>query len=77
MSIQERGRGLETPGHVALERVRPWGARGQRFPLGAMELTEPERLVPVLLEVCCACHTWEDADESAHKLLIGAAGHSG
>jgi hypothetical protein len=33
--------------------------------LGAMELTSPQKIVPLLMELCCTCITWEDADRLA------------
>jgi len=33
--------------------------------LGAMELTSPQRIVPLLMELCRTCITWEDADRLA------------
>ena len=38
------------------------------IPLGAMELVNPERIVPLLREICRTCLTWEDAD----RLAMGA-----
>ena len=35
------------------------------IPLGAMELRNPERIVPLLRELCRTCHTWEDCDRLA------------
>jgi 3-methyladenine DNA glycosylase AlkD len=37
--------------------------------LGKMELAEPERIVPLLLELCPSCLTWEDADQLAMRAL--------
>jgi 3-methyladenine DNA glycosylase AlkD len=39
------------------------------IPLGAMELVNPERIVPVLRELCRTCLTWEDADRLAMDAL--------
>ena len=36
---------------------------------GAMELVEPERLVPLLKELCKRCVSWEDADRLAMDAL--------
>jgi len=36
---------------------------------GAMELTAPERLVPLLKELCARCISWEDADRLAMDAL--------
>jgi 3-methyladenine DNA glycosylase AlkD len=38
-------------------------------PLGAMELTDPERMLPLLMELCRSCLTWEDADQFAMNAL--------
>ncbi len=35
------------------------------YPLGAMELEAPDLMLPILLELCRACLTWEDADQLA------------
>lgn len=37
--------------------------------LGKMELADPERIVPLLLELCPSCLTWEDADQLAMRAL--------
>jgi len=37
--------------------------------LGALELAAPERVVPVILELCRSCLTWEDADQLAMRAL--------
>ncbi len=37
--------------------------------LGAMELTSPQRIVPLLMELCRMCITWEDADRLAMDAL--------
>jgi 3-methyladenine DNA glycosylase AlkD len=39
------------------------------IPLGAMELVNPERVVPLLKEICRTCLTWEDADRIAMGAL--------
>jgi 3-methyladenine DNA glycosylase AlkD len=39
------------------------------IPLGAMELVDPERVVPLLKEMCRTCITWEDADRLAMDAL--------
>ena len=39
------------------------------IPLGAMELVEPELLLPVLYDLCKTCHTWEDADQLSMAAL--------
>ena len=38
-------------------------------PLGAMELAEPEAMLPLLQELCRTCITWEDADQLAMYAL--------
>jgi hypothetical protein len=39
------------------------------YPLGAMELADPERVFPLLLPLCRSCITWEDADQFAMRAL--------
>jgi len=39
------------------------------IPLGAMELVEPEEVMPLLKELCRTCITWEDADRLAMDAL--------
>ena len=39
------------------------------IPLGAMELVEPEIVMPLLMELCRHCITWEDADRMAMDAL--------
>jgi len=36
---------------------------------GAMELTDPETIVPILMELCRECVTWEDCDRLAMDAL--------
>jgi len=36
---------------------------------GAMELTDPETIVPILIELCRDCVTWEDCDRLAMDAL--------
>jgi 3-methyladenine DNA glycosylase AlkD len=38
-------------------------------PLGMMELVDPEAIVPVVMELCRTCVTWEDADRLAMYAL--------
>lgn len=38
-------------------------------PMGAMELTCPEKIVPLLKEMCRTCLTWEDVDRLAMDAL--------
>lgn len=48
-----------------------WDAYGREgrvvalIPMGAMELACPEKVVPLLREMCRTCLTWEDADRLA------------
>jgi 3-methyladenine DNA glycosylase AlkD len=37
--------------------------------LGAMELVDPETIIPMLKEMCSTCITWEDADRLAMDAL--------
>jgi 3-methyladenine DNA glycosylase AlkD len=37
------------------------------FPLGKMELAEPEIIFPFTMELCRSCHTWEDSDQLAMR----------
>ena len=39
------------------------------IPLGTMELTDPETVIPLLMELCRSCVTWEDADRLAMDAL--------
>lgn len=39
------------------------------IPLGAMELIEPEQVMPLLKELCRTCITWEDAGRLAMDAL--------
>ena len=39
------------------------------IPMGAMELTCPEKIVPLLREMCRTCLTWEDVDRLAMDAL--------
>ena len=39
------------------------------IPLGAMELVDPQRVVPLLKQMCRSCVTWEDADRLAMDAL--------
>lgn len=39
------------------------------IPLGKMELVDPERIVPLLKEMCSTCLTWEDVDRLAMDAL--------
>ena len=52
-----------------------WDAYGREgrvvalIPLGRMELADPERIIPLLKEMCRTCVTWEDADRIAMNAL--------
>jgi 3-methyladenine DNA glycosylase AlkD len=37
--------------------------------LGAMELADPEAIIPLVMELCRTCITWEDADQMAMSAL--------
>ena len=37
--------------------------------LGPMELAEPEKIEPLVMELCCTCISWEDADQLAMNAL--------
>ncbi len=39
------------------------------IPLGALELVYPERIIPLLRQICRTCLTWEDADRLAMDAL--------
>ena len=39
------------------------------YPLGAMELVDPELLIPQILDLCRSCITWEDADQLSMRAL--------
>lgn len=39
------------------------------IPLGAMELVDPQRIFPLLKELCSQCNSWEDADRLAMDAL--------
>jgi 3-methyladenine DNA glycosylase AlkD len=39
------------------------------IPMGVMELTSPEKVVPILREMCRTCLTWEDVDRLAMDAL--------
>jgi len=39
------------------------------IPLGAMELADPETVIPLLRDLCRTCVTWEDADRLAMDAL--------
>jgi 3-methyladenine DNA glycosylase AlkD len=39
------------------------------YPLGAMELVQPETILPILLDLCRTCITWEDADQLSMRAL--------
>jgi len=39
------------------------------YPLGAMELVQPRAIIPILVELCRTCVTWEDADQLSMRAL--------
>ncbi len=39
------------------------------YPLGAMELVQPEIMLPILIELCRSCITWEDSDQLSMRAL--------
>jgi 3-methyladenine DNA glycosylase AlkD len=39
------------------------------IPLGSLELNDPETIIPLLMELCRTCVTWEDADRLAMDAL--------
>ena len=39
------------------------------YPMGAMELVAPNKMLPIILEACRTCLTWEDADQLAMRAL--------
>lgn len=39
------------------------------IPMGKMQLTDPEKVMPRLRDLCAACVTWEDADRFAMDAL--------
>jgi 3-methyladenine DNA glycosylase AlkD len=39
------------------------------FPLGKMELANPETILPLTLALCRSCYTWEDADQLAMRAV--------
>jgi len=39
------------------------------YPLGKMELADPESILPLLMELCRTCVTWEDADQMAMRAV--------
>jgi 3-methyladenine DNA glycosylase AlkD len=39
------------------------------IPMGAMELARPEKIIPLLREMCRTCLTWEDVDRLAMDAL--------
>jgi hypothetical protein len=39
------------------------------YALGKMELAEPEIILPLLMELCRSCITWEDADQMAMRAV--------
>jgi len=39
------------------------------YPLGAMELVQPKIMLPVLINLCRTCITWEDSDQLSMRAL--------
>ena len=39
------------------------------YPMGAMELADPQKLLPMILDACRTCLTWEDADQLSMRAL--------
>ncbi len=39
------------------------------YPLGSMELVDPKKLLPMILDACRTCLTWEDADQLSMRAL--------
>jgi len=39
------------------------------YPLGSMELVDPKKLLPLILDACRTCLTWEDADQLSMRAL--------
>lgn len=37
------------------------------YPIGKMELAAPETVLPLTVDLCRSCHTWEDADQLAMR----------
>jgi len=78
--LKQIGKGMST---VARKRVNDfipltrmlWEEYGREgrvvcvIPLGAMELVEPKKIMPLLKELCRTCITWEDADRLAMDAL--------
>ena len=60
--------------HIPLARLL-WDGYGREgrvvavYVLGAMELADPETILPVLREMCRTCITWEDADRLAMRAV--------
>jgi 3-methyladenine DNA glycosylase AlkD len=74
------GKALGKPARERVESYLPltqllWDEYGREgrvvalIPLGQMEQTAPERIVPLLQELCRSCVTWEDADRLAMDAL--------
>lgn len=74
--LKSMGKGIARQARKRLDEFLPlaqllWHEYGREgrvvaaIPLGAMELVDPQRVVPLLRELCRTCHTWEDADRMA------------
>ena len=75
-ALKTIGKEIARSARVRVDDILPlarllWEAYGREgrvvavYPLGAMELVEPERLLPLLMALCRDCITWEDADQLA------------
>jgi hypothetical protein len=64
----------QVDGYIPLARLL-WDKYGREgrvvtvYPLGAMELVQPGTILPILLELCRTCITWEDADQLSMRAL--------
>jgi 3-methyladenine DNA glycosylase AlkD len=78
--LKEIGQGLARVARTRLDDFLPltevlWAEYGREgravavIPLGAMELGDPARVVPLLRILCRTCITWEDADRLAMDAL--------
>ena len=69
-----REAGRDVAGYIPLTRLL-WDAYGREgrvvalLALGAMELADPETVVPMLRDCCRTCVSWEDADRLAMDAL--------
>ncbi len=74
--LQAIGKGISKAAGKKAEVFLPlaqllWDAYGREgrvvaaYPLGTIELANPEKIVPLLRQMCRTCLTWEDADRLA------------